>query len=73
MADATDAEMLSLVKAAIAGTLTRNAAALRTATGRHVQSLPMSDLLAMRKDLESRVAQAAGCIRPRPVRFRRPS
>jgi len=73
VADPTDAELLSLVKQAISGTLTRNLAAMRTATGRHVQSLPIPDLIAMRKDLEARIAAAASKSRPRIIRFRSPS
>lgn len=73
MPDPTDDDLLSLVKQAIQGTLQRNAAAMRTATGRHIQSLPIADLISLRRDLEGRVAAAAGRSGPRPVRFRSPS
>ena len=73
MADPTDDELLSLVKQALSGTLARGAAALRTATGRHVQGLSIPELIALRKDLEARVAAAAGCSGSRPIRFRSPA
>lgn len=73
MAARTDAERLELVLEAIDGTLLRNASAMRSATGRHIASLPMPDLLALRKDLEARVATAAGTARPLVLEFRPPS
>jgi hypothetical protein len=73
VADPTDDELLSLVKQALSGTLARNAAALRTATGRHVQGLAITDLIVLRKDLEARIAAAAGCSSSRPIRFRSPA
>jgi len=54
----TDAELLDLVKQAIGGTLTRNAGAYSLG-GKRLDSLPLPDLLALRKDLELRVARAA--------------
>ena len=54
----TDAELLDLVKQALGGTLTRNAGAY-TVNGKRLDSIPLPDLLALRKDLELRVARAA--------------
>ena len=58
MATPTDAELLDMVKQALAGTLTRNAGAYSVA-GKRLDSLPLPDLLALRKDLELRVSRAA--------------
>lgn len=73
MPDPTDAELLSLVKQALSGTLTRNAAALRSVAGRQIQALSIPELVALRRDLEARLATAGGSIRPVVVRFREPS
>ncbi len=70
MAARTDAERLELVLEAIDGTLLRNVSAMGTALGKRLVALPMPDLLAMRKDLEARVAGAAGTARPLVYRFR---
>lgn len=71
----TDAELLDLVKQALGGTLQRNASALRTDSGRQIASLSITDLIALRKDLELRVAAAAGAANTQPnaVVFRDPA
>ena len=54
----TDAELLDAVKRAIGGTLDRNAAAYLV-NGKRLESLALTELLAVRADLETRVARAA--------------
>lgn len=71
----TDAELLDLVKQALGGTLQRNASALRTDSGRQIASLSITDLIALRKDLELRVAAAAGAgaMNANVITFRDPA
>jgi len=58
MATPTDVELLDAVKQAMAGTLDRNAAAYLV-NGKRLESLALTELLALRKDLELRVSRAA--------------
>jgi hypothetical protein len=55
----TDTELLALVKQAIGGTLTRNAGAYSVG-GKRLDSIPLPELIALRNDLELRVARAQG-------------
>ena len=64
----TDAELLEKVKEALGGTLDRNAASI-TIAGRTLGSLRISELIALRNDLERRIAIAAGKGRSAVVRF----
>ena len=72
MADPPDAELLSAVKQALSGTLTRNAAQYSVA-GRSLQSFSLTELIALRNALELRIAAAAGARRTSVVTFRDPS
>ena len=72
MADPTDAELLSLVKSALSGTLTR-AASQMTIAGRTITSFSLTELITLRNDLEQRIRLAAGTARPLVARFRKPT
>ena len=67
----TDQELLDLVRAAIAGTLTREAAQI-TIEGRTLQSFSLSDLRLMENHYARKVARAAGSNRALVTRFRNP-
>lgn len=69
--DPTDEELLVLVKQALSGTLSRNAADLSTA-GRRVASLSIVELIALRKDLERRINRAARTSASGVAEFREP-
>jgi hypothetical protein len=68
----TDEQLLDLVKQALSGTLTRNAASVSIA-GRSLASLSISELIALRNDLERRIRAAAGGSAAMVVRFREPA
>lgn len=68
----TDAELLDLVKQALSGTLSRKAQQA-TIAGHTITSLSITDLIALRKDLETRVALAAGKGQAAVIEFREPS
>jgi len=67
----TDAELLTAVKLAIKGVL-EGPGANYTIRGRTVGSLSLTELMAVRNDLEQRIARADGNARPMLPRFRTP-
>ncbi|HUX15886.1 MAG TPA: hypothetical protein VMW52_05400 [Phycisphaerae bacterium] len=72
MADPTDAEMVSAIKAALKGTIDGNVASYAVA-GRSLTRMTPRQLMEALTWFEARVARAAGTAGPAVARFREPS
>ncbi len=69
VADPTDAQLLSLVKAAMSGTLTRQAQQTQIA-GRNITSFSLKELIDFRKYLEANINATGGARTPAVVETR---